>query len=77
MQTNKPNQAEQRQRGEEVWEEALARTKAAGEQAMHQRFDQNKCFLLLFFICSSQACLFFFAQFCHNGFAHDYHHGFT
>ena len=44
MQTNKPNQAEQRQRGEEVWEEALARTKAAGEQAMHQRFDQNQCF---------------------------------
>ena len=31
-------QAEQRQRGENIWEEALARTKAAGEQAMHQRW---------------------------------------
>ena len=31
-------QAEQRQRGENIWEEALARTKAAGEQAMQQRW---------------------------------------
>ena len=31
-------QAEQRDRGEKIWEEALARTKAAGEETMQQRY---------------------------------------